>query len=259
MNNVASLSFLKREIHRFFKVWTQTLFSPVMNAALYMLVFGLSFSKVLSEFVGYSYLEFLIPGLMAMSALNNALQNSASSIMSSKFQNDLQDLRVVPLSVAQIIFGYVGGSLTRAFVCAFMVFLVGNLFVLIQQGHAFGVDRPLVLLLFLFLGAIFFSCIGIWAAFRARSFDEIGAVTQFIVMPLIYLGGVFYSIDRLPEFWQRVSLFNPLVYFINGIRWGVMGEGDFSVGICLALSLVFVSLSLGMAWRGVSHGNYFRF
>lgn len=259
MNRVSTLSFLKREIHRFIKVWTQTLFSPVMNAALYMLVFGLSLSKVMTEFVGYSYLEFLIPGLMAMSALNNALQNSASSIMSSKFQNDLQDLRVVPLSIPEILVGYIGGSLARAFVCALMVYLVGNVFVGIQTGHAFIVQQPLILILFLLLGGIFFSCVGIWAAFRARSFDEIGAVTQFIVMPLIYLGGVFYSIDRLPEFWQKVSLFNPLVYFINGIRWGVMGQGDFSVEICFGLSLLFVLISLAMAWRGVRRGNYFRF
>jgi ABC-2 type transport system permease protein len=224
-----------------------------------MLVFGLSFSRVIGDFGNFTYLEFLVPGLIAMSALNNALQNSASSIMSSKFQNDLQDLRVVPLTTGQILMGYIGGSLVRGFLCGALVYVVGNIFILIQTGSFMRVDHPFILMGFIGLGSVFFSCLGIWAAFRARSFDEIGAVTQFIVMPLIYLGGVFYSLESLPPFWQKVAMFNPLVYFINGIRWGVMGQADFSVGLCLAVSGGFVFLGLLGAWRGVKYGNYFRF
>jgi len=256
---VSTLYLLKREIHRFLKVWSQTIFSPVVNAALYMLVFGLSFSRVIGDFGGVSYLEFLVPGLIAMSALNNALQNASGSIMSSKFQNDLQDLKVVPLSRLQVICGYVGGSLVRAFICAFMVLLVGNLFVYLQSGHFFLIQHPVSFVGFIALGSIFFSCIGIWAAFRAKSFDEINSVTQFIVMPLIYLGGVFYSIQSLPGIWQQIAQFNPLVYFINGIRWSVMEQADFSPWTCLGVSLIFVVLGLGLAWRGISRGNYFRF
>lgn len=251
--------FFKREVHRFLKVWAQTLFSPVINAALYMLVFGLSFSRLIQGFGEVSYLEFLIPGLIAMSALNNALQNSASSIMSSKFQNDLQDLKVNPLSPFQIVIGFVSGAWVRAIICGFLVYLVGCVFVYIQSGHWFSIQSPFFFLLFLSLGACFFSCLGIWAAFRARSFDEIGAVTQFIVMPLIYLGGVFYSLSSLPEFWQRIATVNPLVYFINGIRWSVMKESDFSLELCLTVSLAFVALGIVLAYRGILRGYYFRF
>lgn len=249
----------RKEISRFMRVWSQTVFSPLINATLYILVFGISLSALLKNQTGYTYLEFLIPGLVAMSSLNNSLTNSASSIMSAKFHNDLQDLKIIPLEPVLIAMAYSLAGIVRGFLCGALVFCVGQIFVYFQTGSFFQVHHPLALIAFLFLGCSFFGSLGIWTGFISKSFDHVNAISQFIVMPLIYLGGVFYSLSSLHPFWQQVARVNPLVYIINGIRWSVLGVSDFSVGLCLAVCFAFFLFGIFIAIRGVTKGNYTRF
>jgi ABC-2 type transport system permease protein len=249
-------TLLWKEILRYLRVATQTVLSPVISSALYMIVFGLSLGSFLQS---DSYLRFLIPGLLAMSALNNALQNSASSIIISKFHGDLQDLRVLPLRPITIAIAYALAGWTRAVLCAAAVFGVGQLLLWISGMPFLGIQNVFGLLYFVSVGALFFALIGIWAGFWANSFDQMNVITQFVVLPLIYLGGVFYSLDVLPAFWQKVAMFNPLVYFISGIRWSFLGESDLSLQTCFLVSLGFLAMAAMLAWRGVLKGSYFRF
>lgn len=252
-------TLLRKEIKRFMVVWSQTVFSPVVNATLYVLVFGISLSAVLRGPSGLTYLEFLVPGLVSMAALNNALQNSASSIMISKFHNDLQDLRVIPLPPMLITMAYILAGLIRGMICAVLVFIVGQVFLYFRTGSLLDIQHPFALIGFLCLGTLIFGSLGIWAGFISNSFDQINAFSQFIVLPLIYLGGVFYSLEMLHPVWQNIAKLNPLVYIINGVRWSVLGVSDVSVWASLGFCSIFVVIGLSLAWRGVSKGNYLRF
>lgn len=252
-------SLYRKECSRFLKVWSQTVFSPVINSALYMLIFGVSLASMLKAEEGLSYLQFLVPGLVSLSALNNSLQNSASSVMIGKFHNDLQDLRVIPLSAVAIAAAYILAAITRGLICATVVFGVGQVFSYLQVGAWINVQSPFLLLFFLVGGCCFFGSLGLWAGFRSNSIDQINAVTQFLVLPLIYLGGVFFSLEVLAPFWKALAEYNPLVYIINGIRFSILGQSDVSLSRSVIALLIFVSLGLMVAWNGVRYGKYFRF
>ncbi|MBN8555591.1 MAG: ABC transporter permease [Deltaproteobacteria bacterium] len=252
-------SVLKKEILRFWKVKSQTVFSPMINAALYLVVFGLSLSNVVPPQNGFSYTEFLIPGLAAMAALNNALQNSASSIMISKFHGDLQDLRIVPLSHNLIALAYVIACIVRGVIVAAAVLFLGELVVFLKEGHWMAIAHPQGFILFLCLGCAIFGNLGIWIGFISRTFDHIAAFTNFIILPLIYLGGVFFSLKILHPTWQTVATFNPLVYIINGIRWSLLGASDVSAPLCALVSVLFVAITGALAWYSVKYGSYQRF
>jgi len=250
---------LKKEILRYVKVLTQTILSPLVNASLYLLVFGVSLSSLLKTQGGFTYLEFLIPGLVALACLNNSLQNSASSIMISKFHGDLQDLRIVPLHATSIAAAYAIAGLTRGLLVGFLVLLLGEIFFYLKVGEFLVIHHPFSLLSFLILGSLIFGNIGIWAGFISKSFDHINAITNFVVLPLIYLGGVFFSLSILHPFWQGAAKLNPLVYLINGIRWSILGSADIPMMTCLFVSFFFVAGSSFLAWYSVRHGSYQRF
>lgn len=249
------MSLYKKETARYLAVWTQTVFSPLVTAGLYLLIFGFS----LSQWLGESYLSFLISGLVAMSCFNNALQNSASSIMTSKFHNDLQDLKVIPIPAFWISLAYISASIVRGLVCGALVFLLGAVLHRMWLGYWIPIHSPLVLFAFAILGGVYFSCLGIWAGFKSSSFDQLSAITQFIVLPLIYLGGVFFSIKTLSPFWQSVAQLNPLLYMINGLRWGFIGESDVSLALCLGITMLFSVFGIVLAAWGVRTGHYTRF
>lgn len=252
-------SIYKKEVLRFLKVWNQTIFSPLINSSLYMLIFGVSLASMLKAEEGLTYLQFLVPGLVALSALNNALQNSASSIMVGKFHNDLQDLRVIPLSSHWIMLSYILAAMTRGLICGLAVLVAGQIFTYFQTGSLFAIQHPFLLLFFTLAGCCFFGSIGVWAGFRSNSIDHINAVTQFIVLPLIYLGGVFFSLDVLHPFWRKIAEFNPLVYMINGIRYSIIEESDVSLQLSIVAVSLFVLVGLVFAWDGVRNGKYQRF
>jgi ABC-2 type transport system permease protein len=251
-------SLYSREMHRFLKVVFQTVFSPLISSTLYLLIFGVSLGGSISLKGGESYLAFLIPGLVMMSALNNAFQNSSSSIVSGKFSGDLEDWRVVPLSDQQIIWAVSLAGLTRGLLVGFVTFVVGAAFLFVIEGHMAPFAHPLALIFFLAVGGLSFAKLGISVAFWARSFDQVSAVGAFLLLPLIYLGGVFFSLRNLHPFWQAISRFNPVLYFINGVRYGMLGASDVDIGVAVAVSLGSLLLFHVLGLRALRGGNYAR-
>lgn len=256
---VSFVSLLKKEIARFCKVLSQTILSPIINAFLYLLVFGVSFSALLKNQQGFTYLEFLVPGLVALGVLNNALQNSASSVMVSKFHGDLQDLRVIPMTAMPITFAYGLASIARGALVGGCILAISEVVFFFKTGGLISIQHPFMLLSFVFFSGAIFGNVGIWTGFRAKSFDQINVVTTFVVLPLIYLGGVFFSLDILHPVFQTLAHFNPLVYLINGIRFGILGISDIEPFLCLGVSFVFFVISSFFAWHSVKWGSYQRF
>ncbi|WP_374073324.1 ABC transporter permease [Bdellovibrio bacteriovorus] len=232
------VTIFQREIARFLKVIVQTVITPFVSSFLYLLIFGVSLGEQMASHQGVSYLSFLIPGLMMMGLINNAFQNSSSSIVSSKFSGDLEDLRVAPVTDREIIWAMSLGSVVRGTIVALITYVVGSVFMLYQQGEWLTIAHPLIALFFLVVAGLIFGMIGISIAFWATTFDQLSAFSAFILLPLTYLGGVFLSIEHLHPFWQMVSRANPLLYLINGLRYGVLGVSDVNVWTAGLISLI---------------------
>lgn len=248
----------EREMARFIKVIFQTVFSPLISSTLYLLIFGVSLGGSIVMKDGGSYLAFLIPGLVMMSVLNNAFQNSSSSIVSGKFSGDLEDWRVVPLSSPQIIWAVSLAGLTRGALVGLVTFLVGDAFLIFVEGHAIAFAHPFALAFFLTVGGLCFAKLGISVAFWARSFDQVSAVGSFLLLPLIYLGGVFFSLENLHPFWQGLSRFNPVLYFINGVRYGMLGKSDVDLTTAVVVSLASLAAFHILGMRALRTGNFAR-
>ncbi len=232
------LTLYKREIKRFMKVVYQTIFTPFITSALYLLIFGVSLGKSITLESGIAYLTFLIPGLVMMTVLNNSFQNCSSSVVSGKFSGDLEDFKVSPLSSSQILWAMSLGGLTRGLIVSVITFAVGQIFHYVNLGSLLPVYNFLWLIFFLIIGGLSFAMLGISVAFWAKTFDQMSAVGSFVLMPLIYLGGVFFSIEGLHPFWKTISLFNPLLYLINGVRFGMLGVADVPVLHAAIVSMV---------------------
>ena len=217
-----------REVHRFFIVINQTLLAPVISALLYLFIFGYSLGDRFGTFHGFGYLHFLVPGLVMMGLVNNAFQNPSSSIMISKFEGNIVDILMAPMGHVEIIFGYMLGGMFRGLLVGTSILAVSCFLALPPFAH------PLYLIAVALLAAAVFSLLGIIAGVWAEKFDDLALFPTFIITPLIYLGGVFYSISILPPFWRRVSLFNPLLYMINSLRFGFLGVSDVDPGWSLA-------------------------
>jgi ABC-2 type transport system permease protein len=252
------LTLYYREIQRFLKVIVQTIFAPVVSSSLYLLIFGVSLGDKITLSDGTSYLAFLIPGLVMMSVLNNAYQNTSSSIVSGKFGGDLEDWRIVPLSSHGILWALSLGGLTRGLVVGIITLLVGEAFFYVMQGELFFPTQPLLLILFLVIGGLSFSMFGISVAFWAKTFDHVSGVGSFVILPLIYLGGVFFSLEGLHPFWQSLSKVNPLLYFINGVRYSTLGISDVGVWPSLAVSTVSMFVFYVVALRVLRRAQYTR-
>lgn len=235
---VGFVTIFQREIARFMKVIVQTVITPFISSFLYLLIFGVSLGEQMQAHQGVSYLSFLIPGLMMMGLINNSFQNSSSSIVSSKFSGDMEDLRVAPVTDGEIIWAMSLGALVRGSVVAVITYFVGSMFMLYQQGEWLAIAHPFATLFFLILAGLIFGMIGISIAFWATTFDQLSAFSAFILLPLTYLGGVFLSIEHLHPFWQAVSKANPLLYLINGLRYGILGVSDVNVWTAAVISTV---------------------
>ncbi|PIT98857.1 MAG: ABC transporter permease [Bdellovibrionales bacterium CG10_big_fil_rev_8_21_14_0_10_45_34] len=251
-------TLFRKEVHRFLKVINQTVGAPFVNSALYLLIFGVSLGKSIQDYHGYPYLAFLIPGLMMMSLLNNSFQNSSSSIVGSKFHGDLQDLKIVPLSSLQIVWAMSLGALVRGLVVATVTITVSEVFYLVSYGKFLIPSHPFMLLAFCVIGGLTFGTLGIFVGFISKTFEHLNAVGSFILLPLLYLGGVFFSISTLHPFWQKVSQINPLLYFINGVRYGFLGVSDIPVGSAFAVSVLSLILLQLCAMYSVRRGSFQR-
>jgi ABC-2 type transport system permease protein len=246
------LFLFRKECHRFMKVLVQTVLTPLISSTLYLLIFGVSLGSQLQstgELSGQRYLAFLVPGLMMMGLMNNAFQNSSSSLVSSKFTGDIEDLGIVPLTRDHIIWALSLASVVRGVLVAAMTLLAGEIFFYFQYGDWIAIEHPLWLFYFLIAAGLVFGQMGMMTAFWAKTFDQLSAVTTFVILPLTYLGGVFISIHSLHPIWQKISLLNPLFYFINGLRYSVLGTADVSVEQSAGLALVALVVIYGMAHR----------
>lgn len=252
---VAALPFytlLKREVLRFFSVSVQTLITPVITASLYLLVFGLSLGSKISLFNNFTYIQFVVPGLILMGLVNNSFANTSSSIFFSRYIGNIVDLLVTPLTPAQFILAYTVAALLRGLLVGMSVYIVSIFFTDLPWTN------PLMAILMLVLSGFLFAQFGIVAAMYSNTFDNISMYTNFLILPLIYTGGLFYPISHLPPFWQKVSHLNPLTYLIDGFRQSVIGFGDTSlvIDLCVAsgLSLFFFV----WAWQIICSGNKLR-
>lgn len=255
---VPFLSLLWREIRRFLRVFFQTVVTPLINSSLYLLIFGVSLGESISLPGNQSYLSFLIPGLVMMAALNNAYQNASGSIVTAKFCGELEDLKASPLSRCQIIWALSIGSLIRGLVVATVTLAVGECFHVYMEGTWLLPKHPLLLLFFLIVGSLTFARIGIWLAFWAQNLDQLAGIGSFVLLPLLYLGGVFFSVESLHPVWQSISRANPVLYFISGVRYGVLGQADVAVGTAALVSIGALILMDLLALRSIRTGSFDR-
>ena len=231
-----------REISRFFSVWRQTIVPGLITSGLYMIIFGLTLQKRISEIDGVSYTIYILPGLIMMNVITNALNNTASSMLQMKLLQQMQDMLITPLSNFEMALAFIIGGTLRGFINGILVLLLGMF--LVQMP----VEKPLLVLFLLFIVSWAFSSAGLLVGILSETWDNIATILNFFVTPLIFLGGVFYSIDMLPPFWRQISLINPIYYVINGLRYSILNIGDtsFSISIIMTIfmTIVFTSLSI---------------
>jgi ABC-2 type transport system permease protein len=233
-------TLLYREIHRFFIVINQTLLAPVISALLYLFIFGFSLGDRFGSFHGYSYLQFLVPGLVMMGLVTNSFQNPSSSLMISKFEGNIVDILMAPIGHLEIVLGYMLGGMFRGLLVGGCILAVSCFFSVPPFSH------PIYLVTVALLSSALFSLLGVAAGIWAEKFDDLALFPTFIITPLTYLGGVFYSIEILPPLWRKVSLFNPLLYMINSLRFGFLGVSDVDPGWSLAALAAFAAALFGL-------------
>jgi len=233
-NWVAFSTLLTREIRRFIRIWPQTLLPPAITMTLYFVIFGNLIGQRIGEMNGFAYIEYIAPGIIMMAVINNAYANVASSFFSAKFQNHIEELLIAPIPNYLILAGYVMGGVARGLLVGIIVTIVALFFTKLHVQHLF------ITLSMVILSAVLFSLGGFINAIYGKSFDQIAIIPTFILTPLTYLGGIFYSIDLLPEFWQQDSLFNPILYMVNAFRYGILGVSDIPIRFAFGIIMLFI-------------------
>ena len=226
-----------KEIRRFLRIWVQTLVPPAVTMSLYFVIFGSLIGPRIGSMDGFDYIQFMIPGLIMLSVITNSYNNVVSSFYSVKFQKSIEELLISPMPNWVILLGFVLGGVARGVFIGFIVFCVSLIFY-----PEFTVVNPALTILVLFLTAVLFSLMGFINAVFADSFDDISIIPTIILTPLIYLGGVFYSINILPDMWRTISMANPMLYVVNTFREGMLGVSDVSINFALGMILSFIGL-----------------
>ncbi|MDG1203060.1 MAG: ABC transporter permease [SAR86 cluster bacterium] len=239
LNSLITLS--TKEVRRFLRIWVQTLVPPAVTMSLYFIIFGSLIGPRIGTMDGLDYIQFMIPGLIMMSVITNSYANVTSSFYSVKFQRSIEELLVSPMPNWAILLGFIIGGVARGTLIGFIVFCVSLFFY-----PSFEVANPSLTLLVLFLTSILFSLMGFVNAIFADSFDAISVIPTFILTPLIYLGGVFYSINILPEMWRNISMANPMLYVVNTFREGMLGISDVSIPFSLGMIFAFIGFFTGL-------------
>lgn len=233
----------KRETQRFLAVWSQTLMAPLITAGLFLAIFSLAIGTRRGDVMGVPFVQFIAPGILMMTVIQNAFANTSSAIMIAKVQGNIVDTLMPPLSPFELVAGYLSGSVSRGLFVAIALLVVGALFIGQSVAH------PVWVLVYVVLGSVFMGSLGIVAAILANKFDQMAAITNFIITPLSFLSGTFYSVEGLPPAMQVITHVNPVFYLIDGVRYGVIGTSDSSPWIGLPVVLLFTSCAVALCLR----------
>jgi len=225
-----------QEILRLGRTWIQTIVPPIITMTLYFVIFGTLIGSQLSEIKGMTYMQYLVPGLVMMTTINSSYANVVSSFYGARFQKNIEEILVSPVPNYLILLGFVSGGVLRGMILGFAVALISLLFTHIYIHHL------ALMLATALLCSLLFALGGFANAVFARNFDDISVVPNFVLTPLTYLGGVFYSIDQLPPFWHKISLFNPILYMVNAFRYGMLGITDVSIFLAITIILSLIAL-----------------
>ena len=242
MNTPAIRAIYAFEMSRTFRTLAQSVVAPVISTSLYFVVFGSAIGSRMQEVGGVSYGAFIVPGLIMLTLLTQSISNASFGIYFPKFSGTIYEILSAPISAFEITAAYVGAAATKSIMLGLIILATSSLFVDIRIEH------PVFMVLFLVLTAVTFSLFGFIIGVWADGFEKLQIVPLLVVTPLTFLGGSFYSIDMLPPFWQKVTLFNPVVYLVSGFRWSFYGVSDVSIGISIAMTLVVMALCLAGIW-----------
>lgn len=242
MNFHAIRAIYKFEMARTWRTLLQSIISPVISTSLYFVVFGAAIGSRVTAIDGVSYGAFIVPGLIMLSLLTQSISNASFGIFFPKFTGTIYELLSAPISSIEIVISYVGAAATKSIILGLIILATAGLFVPLEVAH------PLWMLTFLVLTAVTFSLFGFILGIWADGFEKLQLVPLLIITPLIFLGGSFYSVEMLPPFWQTATLFNPVVYLISGFRWSFYGIADVSIGVSLAMTVLFLAVCLTIVW-----------
>ena len=242
MNWHAIRAIYRFEMARTFRTLTQSIASPVLSTSLYFVVFGAAIGSRMGDIDGISYGAFIIPGLIMLSLLNESISNAAFGIYMPKWSGTVYELLSAPVSFVEVVMGYVGAAATKSVLLGLLILATARIFVPYEIAH------PLWMLCFLLLTALTFSLFGFIIGLWADDFQKLQVIPLMVVTPLTFLGGAFYSINMLPPLWQKITLFNPVVYLVSGFRWSFYGVADVNVAVSVAAILGFLALCLGAVW-----------
>lgn len=249
---IAYITIARKEVLRFSRIWLQTIVPPVITVSLYFIIFGNLIGARIGEMDGMAYNNFIMPGLIMMAIITNSYANVVSSFFNAKYTRHIEEMLVSPIPNVIILSGYLTGGITRGLTVGIAVTLVSMLFT------DFQVHNPCLILIVALLTAMLFSLAGLINAIFARSFDDVTIIPTFVLTPLTYLGGIFYSIQLLPEFWQKASLGNPILYMINSFRYGFLGVSDIDIPIAFSVIVFFIVMLFSISLVLLNYGTGIR-
>ena len=248
---IAYKTIVSKEITRFMRIWTQTILPAGISMTLYFIIFGNLIGPRIGVMGGFSYMEFIAPGIIMMSIINNAYSNVSSSFFGARFQRHIEEMIIAPIPNWIILAGYISGGVLRGLIVGLIVTVIALFFTGIGLPSIYS---PFIVISIVILTSVLFSLGGFLNGMFANNFDDISIIPTFVLTPLIYLGGVFYSIDLLPDIWQSISLANPILYMVNAFRYGILGVSDIGIHVAFIIILLFIlalsSLSLYLLHRG---------
>ena len=242
MNWYAVQAIYRTEMSRMMRTVVQSIVAPVLSTSLYFVIFGAAIGSRITEIDGVSYGAFIVPGLIMLSIMTESISNSSFAIYFPKFSGTIFELLSAPVSWLEIVLGYVGAAATKSVIIGGIILGTASFFVEINVAH------PAIMLLFLVLISVSFSLFGFILGVWADGWEKLTIVPILVIMPLTFLGGTFYSISMLPEFWQKLSLFNPIVYLISGFRWAFYENADVAIGLSLGMVIGFLAVCLSVVW-----------
>ncbi len=248
-NFIALQTLLYKEVARFMRIWTQTLLPPAITMTLYFIIFGKFIGSQIQNIDGFTYIQYIVPGLVMMSIMTNAYSNTSASFFLTKFNKSIEEMIVSPMSNSIILAGFILGGTLRGLLVGLVVLLVSILFTSLPMAH------PFIVLAMATLASALFSLGGLINGIFAKRFDDIAFIPTFVLTPLTYLGGVFYSIDQLPPFWRSLSRFNPVLDIVNSFRYGILGVSDLSVALGFGLVSVLFLVMLAWAYYLLNRGT----